>query len=120
MAQHGTRVDAATIERSTASLSPTESVLEAAAVPAVAVEDLERVVSMDVDPDRVGIVSGASVTQSCGTSLLAARREGFAAVRAVIPLGRPVTALTRLTHKPVEEFAMLERRGGAPLGPPGG
>jgi hypothetical protein len=37
------------------------------------------------------------------------------AVAAVIPLGRPVKALTRLKRKPVEEFAMLEKWGGLPL-----
>jgi len=39
------------------------------------------------------------------------------AVAAVMPLGRPVKAITKLTRKPVAEFAMLERWGGAPLGP---
>jgi len=38
------------------------------------------------------------------------------AVAAVMPLGRPVKQLTRLTRKPVSEFAMRERWGGAPLG----
>jgi hypothetical protein len=32
-----------------------------------------------------------------------------------MPLGRPVKRITRLKRKPVEEFAMLERWGGAPL-----
>jgi len=34
----------------------------------------------------------------------------------VMPLGRPVKQLTKLTRKPVGEFAMRERWGGAPLG----
>jgi hypothetical protein len=33
-----------------------------------------------------------------------------------MPLGRPVKQLTKLTRKPVSEFAMRERWGGAPLG----
>jgi hypothetical protein len=39
------------------------------------------------------------------------------AVAAVIPLGRPVKRITKLTRKPVAEFAMLERWGGPPLQP---
>jgi hypothetical protein len=39
------------------------------------------------------------------------------AVAAVMPLGRPVRSLTKLRRKPVAEFAMLERWGGAPLAP---
>jgi len=38
-------------------------------------------------------------------------------VAAVMPLGRPGKTLTRLKRKAVQEFAMLERWGGAPLGP---
>ncbi|MGH7419845.1 MAG: hypothetical protein ACREKB_18900, partial [Candidatus Rokuibacteriota bacterium] len=38
------------------------------------------------------------------------------AVAAVMPLGRPVRRLTRLTRKAVPEFVMLERWGGPPLG----
>jgi hypothetical protein len=34
-----------------------------------------------------------------------------------MPIGRPVKRLTRLRRKPVAEFAMLERWGGAPLAP---
>ncbi len=37
------------------------------------------------------------------------------AVAAIIPLGRPVRQLRKLKRKPVPEFAMLERWGGAPL-----
>ncbi|MDH3643409.1 MAG: nitroreductase, partial [Gammaproteobacteria bacterium] len=37
------------------------------------------------------------------------------AVAALIPLGRPVKQLTRLSRKPVAEFAALERWGGRPL-----
>ena len=38
------------------------------------------------------------------------------AVATVMPLGRPVKALTKLKRKPVGEFAMRETWGGAPLG----
>ena len=38
------------------------------------------------------------------------------AVAAIMPFGRPVKQLTKLKRKPVAEFAMRERWGGAPLG----
>jgi hypothetical protein len=37
----------------------------------------------------------------------------------MLPLGRPVKQLTKLSRKPVEEFVFLERAGGSPLTPPG-
>src|SRR6266852_2297254 len=101
------------------------------------------VASMDSELKRVGVISGASIYPFAWNILLAARHEGFAgtittlataqepalqrllglpahvAVAAVMPLGRPVKAITKLTRKPVGEFAMLERWGGPPLGPEG-
>lgn len=133
-----TRVDAATIERTPAPARLTEPVLKAAVVLVVGV-DLRLVASMDAELPRVGVISGASVYPFAWNILLAARHEGFAgtittlaaaqepavqallglpshvALAAVIPLGRPVKALTRLKRKPVEEFAMLEKWGGPPL-----
>jgi nitroreductase len=138
-----TRVDAATIERTPAPPASTEPVLKAAVVLVVAV-DLKLVASMDAELGRVGVVSGASVYPFAWNILLAARHEGFAgalttlaaaqepavqallglpphvAVAAVIPLGRPVKALTRLKRRPVEEFAMRETWGGPPLRSPRG
>jgi hypothetical protein len=38
------------------------------------------------------------------------------AFAAMIPLGKPVKQLTRLTRKPVDEFTVLERWDGPPLG----
>ena len=38
------------------------------------------------------------------------------AVCALMPLGRPVRMLSRLKRRPVAEFAMRERWGGAPFG----
>jgi nitroreductase len=133
-----TKVDAATIERTPAPARLTEPVLKAAVVLVVAV-DLRLVASMDANLDRVGVISGASIYPFAWNILLAARQEGFAgtittlaaaqepavqallglpphvALAAVMPLGRPVKAITRLKRKPVEEFAMLERWGGPPL-----
>ena len=132
------RVDAATIERTTPPARLIETVLKAAAVLVICV-DLKVVASTDSELKRVGVISGASIYPFAWNVLLAARQEGFAgtittlavaqepkiqallgipshvAVAAVMPLGRPVKQLTRLKRKPVEEFAMLERWGGAPL-----
>lgn len=134
------RVDAAVIERTVVPARLTEPLLRAAVVLVVCV-DLTVVASTDQYLDRVGVISGASIYPFAWNILLAARHEGFGgtittlavaeepklrdllgipphvAVAAVIPLGRPARRLTRLTRKPVAEFAMLERWGGPALGP---
>jgi nitroreductase len=116
-------------------------VLDAAAVLVVCV-DLGVVASLDQFLDRVGVVSGASIYPFVWNILLAARNEGIAgtintmavaeepqlkellgipphvAVAAVIPLGRPVKRVKRLSRKPVSEFATLERFDGPPLPDP--
>lgn len=135
-----TRVDAATIERTPAPSRLIEPVLKAPVVLVVCV-DLRVVASMDSELARVGIISGASIYPFAWNILLAARHEGYGgtittlaasqepalqallglpshvAVAAVMPLGRPVKAITKLRRKAVEEFASRERWGGAPLGP---
>ena len=102
--------------------------------------DLSVVASFDADLERVGLISGASVYPFVWNILLSARNEGYGgtlttflcarepavqkllgipahmAVAAMVPLGKPVKQLTRLKRKPVDEFAMLERWGGEPLG----
>jgi nitroreductase len=102
--------------------------------------DLAVVASFDRDLDRVGVISGGSIYPFVWNILLAARNEGlggtpttFAGARetalqellgvppqmacaAMIPMGKPVKQLTRLTRKPVDEFAFSERYEGAPLG----
>ncbi len=102
--------------------------------------DLSVVASFDVDLERVGLISGASVYPFVWNILLSARNEGYGgtlttflcaeepalqkllsipahmALAAMVPLGKPVKQLTRLKRKPVDEFAMLERWGGEPLG----
>src|SRR5262245_14827697 len=131
-------VDAATIERTPAPPRLTEPLLKAAVVLVVGV-DLKVVASTDQSLQRIGVISGASIYPFVWNILLAARHEGFAgtittlavaqepkiqallgiprhvAIAAVVPLGRPVKALTRLKRKPVTEFAVRERWGGAPL-----
>lgn len=103
--------------------------------------DLAVVASFDQYLDRVGVISGGSVYPFVWNILLAARNEGlggtpttFAAARedelksllnvpdsyafaAMIPLGEPVKQLTRLTRKPVQSFATLERFDGNNLEP---
>jgi nitroreductase len=102
--------------------------------------DLGVVASIDQNLSRVGVVSGASVYPFAWNVLMCARAEGFGgtittlavaqepkikallglppqvAVCAVMPLGRPVTMLSKLKRRPVPEFAMRERWGGAPFG----
>ena len=110
-----------------------------AAVVLVVCVDLRAVAALDQHLDRVGIVGGASVYPLVWNILLAARHEGFGgtittmaiaeepalkdllgipdpyAVAAVVPLGRPVKQLTRLTRAEVEDFTHLEHWGGGPL-----
>jgi nitroreductase len=104
--------------------------------------DLADVASFDAGLDRVGVISGASIYPFVWNILLAARNEGLGgtpttfvgaaepelqallgvpeqmAFAAMIPLGRPVKQLTRLTRKPVEEFVMKERWQGPALNSP--
>lgn len=118
--------------------SVTEPLRKAAVVLVVCV-DLRAVAALDQDLDRVGIVGGASVYPFVWNILLAARNEGFGgtittmavaeepalkellgipdpfAVAAVVPLGKPVRQLTKLTRVEVAELTHLERWEGPPL-----
>jgi nitroreductase len=113
--------------------------VESAVVLVVCV-DLGTVAATDQELDRVGIVGGASVYPLVWNILLAARNEGYGgnlttmaipeepkllallgipqtyAVAAVLPLGRPVNQVSRLTRRPVTDLAVRERFDGAPLG----
>lgn len=101
--------------------------------------DLALVASLDQRLDRIGVISGASIYPFVSYILLAARNEGYGgtlttfiadqeaalqtllgvpaqmAFAAMIPLGKPVKQLTKLTRKPVDEFAVLERCDGPSL-----
>ncbi len=107
-----------------------------ASVVLVFVVDLKVVASMDQDLERIGIISGASIYPFVWNVLMAARQAGFGgtittlataqepkvqallnippefAVCAVVPLGRPLKQLTRLSRRPVEEIAVRERFDG--------
>lgn len=104
--------------------------------------DLSVVAAFDTELPRVGVIAGASIYPFVWNILLAARHEGYGgtlttfisaeepalkrlldipdhfAVAALLPIGRPVKQLTRLTRKPVSEFTMRERWNGPPLDPP--
>jgi len=132
-------VDAATIAMTEPPPRLIEPLLTSAVVLVLCV-DLRVVASTDQDLDRVGIISGASIYPFAWNILLAARAKGLGgtittlavaeepklqallgiprhvAVCAVMPLGRPVKPLSKLRRKPVPEFAMRERWGGAPFG----
>ncbi len=116
----------------------TNPVLEAAVV-LVVVVDLRVVAAVDQDLDRVGIVGGASVYPLVWNILLAARHEGFGgtittmavaeeprvrelfgipeeyAVACVVPMGKPVKQLTKLTRVSVDDLTRSENWEGGPL-----
>ncbi len=110
----------------------------AAAVLVVCV-DLRLVAAVDQDLDRVGLISGASVYPLVWNILLAARNEGFGgtittmaiaqepaikellgipdpyAVACVVPIGKPVKQLTKLTRAEVADLARRETWSGGPF-----
>ena len=97
------------------------------------------VAAFDQYLDRIGVISGASVYPFVWNILLAARNEGYGgvlttiavaeeprvkellgipedyAIAAVLPLGKPVRQITKLTRKPVAEVASRERFDGEPF-----
>ena len=101
--------------------------------------DLSVVASFDSKLDRVGVISGASVYPFVWNILLAARNEGlggtittfvggsdsglrdllrvpsYYAFSAMIPMGKPIKQLTRLSRNPVSSFAVLDTLDGASL-----
>jgi nitroreductase len=133
------RVDAATIERTQAPARLSEPLSRAPVVLVICV-DLKVVASIDQELKRIGLVSGGSIYPFAWNVLMGARHEGYGgtittlavaqepkiqallglpshvAVAAVMPLGRPTQSLTKLKRRPVADFAMRERWGGAPFG----
>ena len=101
--------------------------------------DLSVVASFDAGADRVGVISGGSIYPFVWNILLSARNEGLGgtlttfvggnevelkrllrvpdqyAFSAMIPLGRPVKQLTKLSRYPVKSFTVLEAFNGPPL-----
>ena len=113
-------------------------VLGAGAVLVVCV-DLNVVAAFDQDLDRIGVIPGASVYPFVWGVLLAARNEGYGgvlttmavaeeprvkellgipddyAIAAILPIGKPVKKVNKLTRKPVAEIASRERFDGEPF-----
>jgi nitroreductase len=113
-------------------------VLSAAAVLVVCV-DLSVCAAVDQDLGRIGVVSGASVYPLVWNILLAARNEGYGgvlttmavaeeprvkellhvpddyAIVALLPIGKPVKQVKKLTRIPVSDFVTKERFDGEPL-----
>ena len=118
--------------------SVTEPLRRAPVVLVVCV-DLRAVAALDKRLDRVGVVAGASVYPLVWNILLAARNEGFGgtmttmaiaeepalkellgipepfAVAAVVPLGKPVRQVKRLSRVAVAEMTHVEHWNGEPL-----
>ena len=115
--------------------------LAAAPVVLVVLVRLGSLAAVDAELDRHGVVGGASIYPFCWNVLLAARQEGLGgvlttfavrrepevlelldapegwAVAAVLALGEPAHRATRLTRRPVGEFASLDRFDGPSLRP---
>lgn len=137
---HPSKVDEETVRETEVPGTFFEPILRAPVLLVIGV-DLSVVASVDVDLDRVGIASGASIYPFVWNILLAARNEGFGgvlttfatvfesevqellglpshvAVAAVVPLGKPVKQLTKLKRAPVESFAFWDRWEGKPILP---
>ena len=133
---HPCGVDAQTID---AVQVPRQSPLRNAEVVLVVCVDLGVVAAFDQELDRIGLISGASVYPFVWNILLAARNEGFGgvlttaavaqeprvkellgipadfAVAALLPIGKPVKQVRKLTRKPVAEFVTNERFDGESL-----
>ena len=102
--------------------------------------DLSVVASMDSELDRVGVVSGASIYPFVWNILLSARNEGYGgtlttflapneeevrklfnvpeqyAVCALLPIGKPVKQLTKLSRKEVSAIATIDAFDGEAFG----
>ena len=132
-------IEAAAVDESLPIAIPMFQHLDQVPVVLIVAVDLSEVASIDQRLDRIGVVSGASVYPFCHNILLGARNEGFGgalttmissaepqaqellgleshmAVSAMLTLGKPPKQLTKLSRKPVEEFAFRERADGEPF-----
>jgi nitroreductase len=131
-------VDNATIEATTVPRGGGGTLLDSEVVLVICL-DLSVVAAFDQDLDRIGLISGASVYPFVWNVLLAARNEGYGgvlttmvvaqeplvkellgvpdqyAVAALLPLGKPAHQVSKLTRRPVAEFATRERFDGDSL-----
>lgn len=130
--------DDATVEATEVQRGGGGSLLDAEVVLIICV-DLGVVAALDQNLDRIGVISGASVYPFAWNVLLAARNEGFGgvlttmavamepevkellgipdqyAVAALVPLGKPVHQVSKLSRRPVAEIVTLERFDGEPF-----
>jgi nitroreductase len=133
---HPCGVDAQTVAVTEAPALMTAPLRDAPVVLVICL-DLGVVAATDQDLDRIGVIAGASVYPFVWNVLLAARSEGFGgvtntmavpeeprvkellgvpdeyAIAALVPLGKPVHQVSKLTRKPVAEFVTRERFDGA-------
>ena len=133
-----TQVDPGEAEKTPLGYPMLESFDDVKTVPVVLVValDLSVVTAFDKDLNRTGVISGASIYPFAWNILLGARNEGFGgvlttflstqekqaqailglpdhyAVAAMLPLGKPVKQLTKLTRNPVESFTTIDRFDG--------
>ena len=115
------------------------TVLAQAPVILVVGVDRRKLAAVDMGLDRIGIAAGASIYPFVHNILLAARARGMSgvlttfasgaepavqaivgfeppiAVAAMVPIGYPVRTLSRLSRKPVEQFARWEHMDGEPI-----
>jgi nitroreductase len=113
--------------------------LDEAPILLVLLADLRLLAAVDRDLDRYTFIGGASVYPFAWSLLLAARAEGLGgvittmpvyredevkqllgvpdthAVAAVLALGVPKHEFTKLSRKPVDEFATVDRFDGPPV-----
>ncbi|MUL78105.1 nitroreductase family protein [Mycolicibacterium sp. CBMA 226] len=132
-------VDPAVVEATPVPDGMVTGTLLGAEVVLVVCLDLGVAAAFDRHLDRIGVISGASIYPFVWNILLAARNEGYGgvlttmvvaqepkvrellgipdnyAVACMLPLGKPVKQVTKLTRRPVPEFATRERFDGPPL-----
>jgi nitroreductase len=132
-------VDPAVVEATPVPDGMVTGTLLGAEVVLVVCLDLGVAAAFDQHLDRIGVISGASIYPFVWNILLAARNEGYGgvlttmvvaqepkvrellgipdnyAVACMLPLGKPVKQVTKLTRHPVSEFATRERFDGPPL-----
>jgi nitroreductase len=118
-----------------------DTLVDAPAVLVIAT-DLAQLAAMDLDLERMPLVSGASIYPFCWSVLLAAHHHGLGgvlttflarsepaaaslldlpvdhAIAAMVVLGVPVTRPTKLARRTVSEFATIDRFSGAALDDP--
>ena len=135
---HPTQLSQAQIEQTPVNESFIERLCQAPVILFVFV-DLSVVASFDHHLERVGVISGASIYPFVWNILLSARNEGYGgtlttflgaqeqaakellgvpdeyAFAAMLPLGRPVKQLTKLSRKSTDAFTSLETFNGPSL-----